>query len=376
MAEVANGHLFRCYNAYAWKDASAFRESSAALRLCLDLVDRLLVSRAEYSIGPVLDRITEYPGMTSQRKREIERYFKDEVMTFALRDYNRRDLLETYRAYYRPRAEAFLHHLETKFAARDFTFDPDALTPAYAAIERRWMANPIPRFATPHSAGDDIRAVRHTLRRVRQISQTVQLDARAQLTNGGFENGQPRGWRISNQNMDVSIASDFKAFTGFGGENLYVLHFQADKTDRYKTFSAQQKLKWHPQSRVSLDYLIRHCSNYANAYLKLNATAQDGKTGVQVLYFWGGDSWDHKSATPQQTGTMYTVARQLTSPANQWQCLECVPAANFDRVHGAGKWQALGIESVTVSLGARVLERSQNHIEGWIDELKVTQPLK
>ena len=380
VAEVANGHLFRCYNAYAWKDEAAFDQSATALRLCLDLVDRLLASRPEYAIGPVLDRIADYPGMTPQRQQEVERYFKDEVMTFALRenlrDYNRRDLLETYRVYYRPRAEAFLDYLETKFAARDFAFDPDALTPAYAAIERRWMASPLPRFTTPHRSGDDVRAVRHTLSRVRQISRAVQLDARTQLTNGGFESGRPRGWRIANQNMDVSIASDFKSFSGFGGENLYALHFRADKADRYKTFSAQQKLQWHPQSRVSLDYLIQHCSNYANAYLKLNGTAKDGKTGVQVLYFWGGDSWDHKNATPQQTGTMYTVARQLSSPANKWQRLECVPAADFDQVHGSGKWQALGIQSVTVSLGAWVLERSQNHIEGWIDELKVTQPLK
>ncbi len=47
----------------------------------------------------------------------------------------------------------------------------------------------------------------------------------------------------------------------------------------------------------------------------------------------------------------------------------------YDTGHD-GKWHSLEIESVTVSLGAWVLEPSQNHIEGWIDGLKVTQPIE
>ena len=53
-----------------------------------------------------------------------------------------------------------------------------------------------------------------------------------------------------------------------------------------------------------------------------------------------------------------------------------MPAADVNQVHSAGKWQTLGIQTVTVSLGFWVLERSHNLIEGWTDELKMTQPLK
>ena len=95
-----------------------------------------------------------------------------------------------------------------------------------------------------------------------------------------------------------------------------------------------------------------------------------------MLYFWGGDSWDHQNATPKQTGDLFSVAYRLKSPAEEWQRLERNPADDFDAVHGDGKWESLGIDSATLTVGARVLERGGHHIEGCMDELRLIHPTR
>ena len=66
----------------------------------------------------------------------------------------------------------------------------------------------------------------------------------------------------------------------------------ADTQNRYKTFTVQQNVQWKPDSRVLLKYRVDKCSPTANAFLKIRGR------GVQVLYYWGGDSWDYKDAKP------------------------------------------------------------------------------
>lgn len=380
LAEVANGYLYRFYNAYAWKDEQAFKESAVALRLCLDLVEKLLSSRKGYYIRPVLDHIYAYPGMDEKQKKGVETYFKDAVMTFALRenlrDYNRRDHKELFDLYHRPRADAYIEHLEKKFAAKDFEFDPGELLETYVAIEKAWMENSLPPFTAKIRPGQDVEAARETLATVQKLSGAIAFDSSSQIQNGGFETGRPAGWRVSVQNMDVNISSEFKTFTGFTDENLYALHFVADEQSRYKTFTAEQKIKWHEKNQVSMDYLISKCTSHANAHLKLTGTCADGKTGVQILYFWGGDSWDTKNATPKETGSFYSAAYELKAPRDKWQRLERVPARDFDTVHGEGKWKSLGVDTVTLTIGCWVREEHKNSAQGWMDELKITRPVE
>ncbi len=71
--------------------------------------------------------------MTDDRKKNVEYYFKDSVLSFALRDnlrdYNRRDIVEMFHLYHRPRVEAYLNYLEEKVLDENFEFSKKEIEP-------------------------------------------------------------------------------------------------------------------------------------------------------------------------------------------------------------------------------------------------------
>ena len=116
----------------------------------------------------------------------------------------------------------------------------------------------------------------------------------------------------------------------------------------------------------------------------------DGKKRAQVIYFWGGDSWDWKEATPDETGGFYSTAKKLEIPTEggvmeksagshliykvPWQELDENPASDLDASHGSGTWTKLGVENATLTLGTWVYEYDNHFIDGWFDELRVIAP--
>ena len=49
------------------------------------------------------------------------------------------------------------------------------------------------------------------------------------------------------------------------------------------------------------------------AQLKIIGHDGTGQSRLQLLYYWGGDSWDRKNEGPETTGGLYTVAYQFKS---------------------------------------------------------------
>jgi hypothetical protein len=393
VAEVGNGHSLRLYNSFLWDDKEKFEQSAKAIKNCLDIAGDLMTSREEYYIGPVLQHIYSYPGMTEKRKKDAEMYFKDDVLTFALRgdnlrDYNSRDIKEVFDAYYRPRTEAYLDYLTGKFNNGDCNFVLTEIEPEYKKIEEKWMETPIVPINAISPGISDVEAVEQALREMKLLSAALVVDPEFTIKNGGFEegDGKPAGWVVVMQNVEVTVPRDVKPYMGF-----YALHFSASEelNNTYKTFSATQTIRWQDKSRILLGYCLEKYSNLANAFLKVQGYDSEGKERAQVLYFWGGESWDLKNEAPGDVDEIYHAAQKLEMPQKgmveqsagsmiqykvPWQELDQIPSRDLDEIHGAGTWAKLGIESVSLTIGTWVYENNNNYIDGWFDELRVVTP--
>ena len=390
VGEVFNGIAVRFYNAFLWKDAKRVTALAKGLRSCLNVMEVLLASRKEYWLRPILDQIASYQGVDKKLRVDAELFFKDAVMTFAtheeLRDYNHRDIKELFDMYYRPRVEAYISALEEKATAGQFEFDAKTLDKAYGAIENRWLATPVPAVKIEFRAGADAAAAERAQEMMRSLAKSLIVQPVPFVRNGGFEEGpgEPIGWQSTIQNMGVEVKPHAPSETVEAGNadaeggaekrtDRYALHFVADDQSRYKTLTLEQRLRWKTGQRVGARYRIDRCSPWANASLRVDGYDATGKKRVQVLYFWGRDSWDHKTALPETTGGYYTVANSLPAPKGEWQEFERDPLADLDAIHGQGTWKAQEIKTVSLGFRVWVFENNGHHIEGWVDEVRVSQ---
>lgn len=379
VGEVFNGYSLRLYNAFQWKDKETLQESASVMRSCLDIVASLIESRKEYWLKPVLDHIYQYPAMTDDRKKNVEYYFKDSFLSFALRDnlrdYNRRDIVEMFHLYHRPRVEAYLNYLEEKVLDGNFEFSKKEIEPIYCSIEESWMKTPIFSFSSKIENQHAIPLVEEVLDQIQSVSKAIIPDITSDIRNGGFEEGSGKltGWQIAIQNVDVFIrpTSEIKKKQeSTGNPEGMALYFSADTQNRYKTFSVQQKVLWTSDSRISVRYKIEKSSPTGNANLKIIGHDGTGQSRLQLLYYWGGDSWDRKNEGPE-TGGLYTAAYQFEAPKGSWQEIDRDPVQDLDRIHETGVWNSLEIETLTLALGIWVYEENKNFIEGWFDEIRM-----
>ena len=130
LGELFNKHFQVLCEAFRQRDRGTFDAEALALRALLDTQERLVGTRADYSVSALIEK--------AQRVRPDEdtaRYIKDTMLTFAgrpwLRDYPRKDMQELLTFYYRPRVEAFIQAMADAF-------------PRHAAMPagRNLLANP------------------------------------------------------------------------------------------------------------------------------------------------------------------------------------------------------------------------------------------
>jgi len=112
--ELFNRRFQALCEAFRQRDRDAFDAEAQALRALLEIQQRLVGTRADYSVSALTEK--------AQRVRPDEdaaRYIKDTMLTFAgrpwLRDYPRKDMQELLRFYYGPRVEAFTQAMAEAF---------------------------------------------------------------------------------------------------------------------------------------------------------------------------------------------------------------------------------------------------------------------
>ena len=120
IAELSNYHLERLYQAFMDGDRERFELEASVLKVLMDGLEKVLSSREEYCILPIIAKAKRL--YKDREPADVERAIKDGMFTFAstpwLRDYQSKDMFELVRFYYRRRLEAFIDTLREALKKR------------------------------------------------------------------------------------------------------------------------------------------------------------------------------------------------------------------------------------------------------------------
>jgi alpha-N-acetylglucosaminidase len=146
ITELFNIHIKKLNLSFQNADKAGFEKEAKVIGHLMDGLEKLLASREDYRIEPIIKKAKKAPGAP----QDIERKVKDDMFTFAgtpwLLDYQSKDMYELVRFYYRPRVEAFINTLGKELGKTKgipSTPNPDELTALYRKIEEEWLEKPI-----------------------------------------------------------------------------------------------------------------------------------------------------------------------------------------------------------------------------------------
>jgi len=187
-----------------------------------------------------------------------------------------------------------------------------------------------------------------------------------ELENGSFEKGK-RGWEISSTDLMKTAVVTGNAFSGDRA-----LYFKARSDNGFKRFSYSQEVEWERGRKVILSYYLVTYSKFANASLMIEAFDGRGNKKAQLVYFFGGKNWDYGNVGPDKTKGFYAIKKRGNSAPGRWHLLIADPEKDLDAVHGEGTWERLKIKRLRINLRGWALERDNNILEGYMDDVRYT----
>jgi len=184
LSDLCNLHLAYLAEAYRAQDREAFDREVEALRQILADQEMLLSSSDYFCLAPILTKAKELPGAPpnyDERIRDILTVWAGRILDYAHRDY-----YELVRFYYRPRVEAFLKHVQTRFGNQQAMADDEQLTPVYDEIEQAWVKTPFRVAESDKYPNGPVRAAAEVLERHRLGEhELLRLQGKAPASSSG-----------------------------------------------------------------------------------------------------------------------------------------------------------------------------------------------
>jgi alpha-N-acetylglucosaminidase len=355
LGDLFNGIVPDVIHAWRKGDAPRFEQARRDAAMLMGHTEQILWASHPYRLCTRAERVGNRPDQAQQvaQARNVMSIWEGSAnLDYARRD----DIAELIAGYYVPRFKAWTDLLASVAPNTWSQADDDYLTKTYWDIGKKWVAEGATMPAPAPSAEF---AIRLALDAARPIERRLPRPAR-ETVNLSFLRGLD-GWSLSARRMELSFEPDaaggkgktlsFKTWPKSSGGNLYL--FQTVKAG-----SADISLDCRPQVCGESGFMGLRAEGYDAAFRRV----------VECTYQWGDatnhwpDRYRPDNVTPDwnvgATGFVwwwvghYAIKQRLGPVNGQWQHLHARPAADVDRIHGAGTWSRLGVRMLRIALVA------------------------